>query len=179
MRGERKPRGPRACPAGWIPTWTGPSLRLAARRPCPARRPGPSGRSRCAGPELEGHPGRRHPPADTHSVPAPHCHPATTAPPQPPGCLILPKEGRCPEEGLGAATSGASDLLLADASRPELHILRAPFSFRAEGEVCFGQEFLLTTGLFSVPPSNSSPWFFPSEFSKLKGAKCEKMSMGI
>lgn len=78
-----------------------PSHRLAARRSCPGRRPGPSGRSRCACPELEGHPGRRHPPADTHSVPALDCHPATTVPPQPPGCLILPREGRCPEEGLG------------------------------------------------------------------------------
>lgn len=146
-----------------------PFHRLAARRSCPARRPGPSGRSRCACPELEGHPGRRHPPADTHSVRAPDCHPATTAPPQPPYCLILPREGRRPEEGLGAATSGGSDLLLAVASQPELHILRAPFSFRAEGEVCFGQG-LLTTGLFSVPSYNSPPSFFPSVF---KAPRCQ------
>lgn len=144
-----------------------PSHRLAAGRSCPARRPGPSGRSRCACPELEGHPGRRHPPAVTHSVPAPDCHPATTAPPQFPGCLVRRRAGRSPEEGLGADTSGDSDLLLAVAPQPELHILRVPFSFRVEGEVCFGQALLITG--FSVPSYNSSPSeYFPFRVFKVQ-----------
>lgn len=127
-----------------------PSRTLVARRSRPARCPGRSGRSCSPCPELEGHPWRRHPPADTHSVPAP----TVTQQPQlrhsPWAVSSSGERGGAQRRGCGADTSGALVFLLAVAPRPELHIARAPFFFRAEGQGCCGQGYL-TVRLFSVP----------------------------
>lgn len=133
-RGSRVGREP-AGPGGLLPG-------QAARGSRPARRPSRSGRPRSACPELEGHPGRPHPPADTHSVPAP----TVTQQPQlrhgPRAVSSSRERGGAQRRGCVAATSGSSPLLLAVTPRPELHLFRVPFSFRAEGEVCYGHGLL-------------------------------------
>lgn len=111
---------------------------------------------------------RASPPASGHSLrPGSHGHPATTAPPQPLGCLILPREGRRPEEGRCGGYFRFSPFLLAVAPRPELHIFRVPFSFRAEGSVCYGQGLFLTESLAAFRSTlQPLPFVFPFKVFK-------------
>lgn len=157
-RGSRVGREP-AQQGGFLPGQAFPQAGRPSLLPGPPPRPVRALALRLSGARRSP---RASPPASGHSLrPCSRLSPSNHSSATAPWLSHPPERGEAPRGGAGgAAISGGSDLLLAVASRPELHILRAPFSFRAESEVCFGQG-LLTSGLFSVPSYNPSPSFFP------------------